>query len=192
MIYSEFGVKYSHSQLTRLLRTKLGLRFAKPYPIDYRRSSYYKQSFNLKLYHKLKNYKLKYDIKNNQILDAETNEPFLIFSFDEAAFQFHQNSIKMWSCNRPTMKKNSNRTTRKVAGSYSLTENGVDDLFFMDNSKKETIVECLESLRERNPKGVILIIIDNFSSHRSDLVQDVAKELNIELCYLPQIRKNFP
>ena len=55
----------------------------------------------------------------------------------------------------------------------------------MPNSKKETIVECFKSLRERNPNGVILLIIDNFSSHRSDLVKEAAKELNIELCYLP-------
>ena len=91
----------------------------------------------------------------------------------------------MWSCNRPTMKKNSNKYTCKVAGSYSLAENGVDDLYFMENSKKETIVKCFESLRRRNPKGVILLIIDNFSSHRSDFVKNRAQELNIELCYLP-------
>ena len=55
----------------------------------------------------------------------------------------------------------------------------------MPNSKKETIIECFKSLRERNPKGVILLIIDNFSSHRSDIVKEAAEELNIELCYLP-------
>ena len=128
---------------------------------------------------------MKYDIENNSILDAETNEPFLIFSFDEAAFKFNKNSAKMWSLNKPISKKNSSRYTCKVAGSYSLTSNGVDDLYFMPNSKKETIVECFKSLRERNPNGVILLIIDNFSSHRSDLVKEAAKELNIELCYLP-------
>lgn len=83
------------------------------------------------------------------------------------------------------MKKYTDRKSCKVAGSYSLTDNGVDDLYFMENSRKETIVKCLESLRRRNPKGTILLIIDNFSSHRSDLVKDAAKELNIELCYLP-------
>ena len=155
------------------------------YSIDYRRSPYYKQIFNLRLYHRLKKYKLKYDIENNQILDAETNEPFLIFSFDEAAFQFNNNSVKMWSLNKPISKKNSNKYTCKVAGSYSLTPNGVDDLYFMENSKKETIVECFKSLRARNPKGVILLIIDNFSSHRSTLVKEEAIKLNIELCFLP-------
>ena len=185
MIYDEFGIKYSHSQLTRLLRTRLGLRFAKPYPIDYRRSPYYKQTFNLRLYHKLKHHKLKYDLKNNLILDAETNELFLIFSFDEASFQFNKNSAKMWSIHKPTMKKNSDRHACKVAGSYSLTPNGVDDLYFMENSKKETILECFKSLRAKNPNGVILLIIDNFTSHTSTFIKEEAIKLNIELCYLP-------
>ena len=91
----------------------------------------------------------------------------------------------MWSLNKPISKKNSNKYTCKVAGSYSLTPNGVDDLYFMENSKKETIVECFKSLRARNPKGVILLIIDNFSSHRSTLVKEEAIKLNIELCFLP-------
>lgn len=91
----------------------------------------------------------------------------------------------MWSLNKPTMQKNSNKYACKVAGSYSLTPNGVDDLYFMENSKKETIFECFESLRRRNPNGVILLIIDNFRSHTATATQEFAKTLNIELCYLP-------
>jgi len=91
----------------------------------------------------------------------------------------------MWSFNKPTSKKNSNKYTCKVAGSYSLTPNGVNDLYFMENSKKETIIDCFKSLRERNPNGVILLIIDNFSSHKSKDTKKAAMKLNIELCYLP-------
>ena len=43
----------------------------------------------------------------------------------------------MWSVHKPTMKKNSDRNTCKVAGSYSLTPNEVNDLYFMENSKKK-------------------------------------------------------
>ena len=42
-----------------------------------------------------------------------------------------------------------------------------------------------KSLRKKNKKGVILLLIDNFSSHISNLVKDCAKQLNIELCFLP-------
>ena len=89
----------------------------------------------------------------------------------------------MWSLRKPTMKKNSDRNNCKVAGSYSLTPNGVDDLYFMENSKKETILECFKSLRAKNPNGVILLIIDNFRSHTSTFIKEEAIKLNIELCY---------
>ena len=55
----------------------------------------------------------------------------------------------------------------------------------MENSKKETIIKCLESLRKKNPIGTIMLLIDNFPSHKSKMVKEKAKELNILLCYLP-------
>ena len=48
-----------------------------------------------------------------------------------------------------------------------------------------TLVEYLEHLRNKNPKGVILLLIDNFIAHKTDIVLEKAKELNIELCFLP-------
>jgi transposase len=44
----------------------------------------------------------------------------------------------------------------------------------------------LESLRKKNKKGVILLLIDNFSSQISNLVKQCANELKIELCFLPK------
>lgn len=73
----------------------------------------------------------------------------------------------------------------KVAGAYSLCNNGKDDLMFLENSTKESIAHCLESLREKNPLGEIVLLIDNFKSHISTLVKEKAEKLNIILCYLP-------
>lgn len=91
----------------------------------------------------------------------------------------------MWSLKKPSTKKNTNRYSCKVAGSYSLTPNGNNDLYFMENSKKETIIECFKSLRRRNPHGVILLIIDNYRGHTSTATKEAAIQLNIELCFLP-------
>lgn len=55
----------------------------------------------------------------------------------------------------------------------------------MENSKKETILECFKSLRAKNPNGVILLIIDNFSSHTSNFIKEESIKLNIESCFLP-------
>ena len=51
--------------------------------------------------------------------------------------------------------------------------------------KSETLVKYLENLRDKNPEGVILLLIDNFIAHKTDMVLNKAEELNIKLCYLP-------
>ena len=55
----------------------------------------------------------------------------------------------------------------------------------MENSTKETIMDLLKDIRKQNPKEIIFLLIDNFSSHKADIVKNLAKELNIKLCYLP-------
>ena len=55
----------------------------------------------------------------------------------------------------------------------------------MENSTKETIMDLLKDIRKQNPEEIIFLLIDNFSSHKADVVKNLAKELSIELCYLP-------
>ena len=83
------------------------------------------------------------------------------------------------------MVMDTNKYLCKAAGFYSLTPEGKDYITFMENSKKETIMDLLKELRKRHPDEIIFIIIDNFPSHKANVVKDLAKELKIELCYLP-------
>ena len=108
-----------------------------------------------------------------------------MFSFDEAAFQFVGNYIKVISLTKPQMAMDTNRYPCKAAGFYSLTPEGEDYITFMENSKKETIMDLLKELRKRHPDEIIFILIDNFPSHKADVVKNLAKELDIELFYLP-------
>ena len=55
----------------------------------------------------------------------------------------------------------------------------------MENSTKETIMDLLKDIRKQNPEEIIFLLIDNFPSHKADDVKNLAKEINIELCYLP-------
>ena len=91
----------SSSHTTRLMRGNLNAKFGKPYSHDYRRSPYYQQSFYLKMYNKLKKFGLKYDPISGNIINLETNEPFLIFSFDESSQQLSANNAKIWSLTKP-------------------------------------------------------------------------------------------
>ena len=74
----------------------------------------------------------------------------------------------------------------KARGSYALTPESKDYLKLVENQKKSiTLIKYLEKLRNENPKGVILLLIDNFIAHKTDDVLKRAEELNIELCFLP-------
>lgn len=167
------------------LRNKFNIKYGKPYKHDYRRKPTYKSHFHLVMYQKFKKYDLVYDEKTGNIRDHKLNKPILIFSFDEAAFQFVGNYVKVCSLTKPEMAVDSTKYHCKGGGFYSLTPEGNDYFVFMENSRKETIVELLKEIRNENPDSIIFILIDNFPSHGADIVLDAAKELNIELCFLP-------
>ena len=171
--------------MSRILKTKFKAHHAKPYPKDYRRNPYYKNSFRLKLTHIFKRYKLKYDEKTGNIIDLNSNEPFLIFSFDESSFQLFKNNLKLWSLIKPILEFDSTLFRCKAGGFYSLTPEGKDLLRFMENLKAQSVMECFEEIRKQNPEGIILLLIDNYPSHKTDEVIEKAKEINIELCFLP-------
>lgn len=180
-----FGIEYNLSYIVSFLKNNFNIKYGKPYRQDYRRSPYYKSTFKLNLYQKFRKYCLKYDEKTGNIYDLKTNRKVLIYSFDEAAFQFVGNYIKVISLTKPQMSMDTNRYHCKTAGFYSLTPEGEDYISFMENSTKESIMDLFKEIREQNREELIFLLIDNFPSHKSDSVKKLANELNIELCYLP-------
>ena len=185
LIKENYGVEYSFAHLARLLKKKLNAHYAKPYTKDYRQSPYYKQSFHLKLNPIFNKYQLKYDISTGNIFNMDTKEPFHIFSFDESTFQFTPNNVKFWALVKPMIEKDTTIFKCKAMGAYALTPHSNDHIEFVENQKSETLVKYLENLRDKNPEGVILLLIDNFIAHKTDMVLNKAEELNIKLCYLP-------
>ena len=114
----------------------------------------------------------------------DTKEPFHIFSFDESTFQFTPNNVKFWALVKPMIEKDTTIFKCKAMGAYALTPHSNDHIEFVENQKSETLVKYLENLRDKNPEGVILLLIDNFIAHKTDMVLNKAEELNIKLCYL--------
>ena len=72
---------------------------------------------------------------------------------------------------------------RPVLGFYAL--NGRSVAVFVEKQTKEQIVEAFERIRGRNPERPILLVLDNFSSHTCEYTRTRAKELGIELVFLP-------
>jgi transposase len=67
-------------------------------------------------------------------------------------------------------------------GFYTL--NGVSVADFYDNSKKESVCLFLGRVRELNPEGRIVMLLDNFSSHHAEATIEYAEMLDIQLVFL--------
>jgi putative transposase len=66
---------------------------------------------------------------------------------------------------------------------YALNGNSVID--FKEHSRKEEVCEFLKEIRSKNPTKNIILVLDNFRSHRANATADFAEEIGIELVYLP-------
>lgn len=175
LIKREFGVTYSEDHIRRLLR-RLGLKCVKPYPMDYRRPERAERELQESLHAVLK------------ALAEEGVKPdeIAIGFMDEASPQNTANTVRVWSFKRPRIRKNSDRFRVNAAGFYALK--GQDVLCFMEGSKSQDICKVLGEIRKANAEfkfKVIIVLVDNFASHRSKAVRAEAERLGIRLVYLP-------
>lgn len=63
--------------------------------------------------------------------------------------------------------------------------NGQSVLDFKEDSKKESVCDFLSLIREKNPDGAIVVILDNFRSHWAKKTREHAETLGIKLVFLP-------
>lgn len=63
--------------------------------------------------------------------------------------------------------------------------NGIDTIAFPIHAKKEDFCQFLYEVRRNNPVNRICLILDNFATHKAKNVKEKARELDIELIYLP-------
>jgi transposase len=109
---------------------------------------------------------------------------------DEARPQNTANTVKVWSFEKVRSIKNTTRFNTNTIGFYAIKGNSVNK--FLDDSTAPSIASFLEEIRNSNKTyQAIVIIIDNFSSHKSGLVRQKAKELGIYLVYLPPYSPNL-
>jgi putative transposase len=118
-----------------------------------------------------------------------SRNPAVIGFFDECSPQTTANTQRLWSFTKPTVKKNTTRLRANTFGFYAILGNSVVD--FKEKSRKEDIIEFLEEIRENNPQGRIMIVLDNFRSHHANLTLEKAEKLNIDLVFLPPYSPNL-
>ena len=111
------------------------------------------------------------------------NEDTIIGFLDESSPQTTANTQRLWSFRKPTIYKNTTKLKANSFGFYALNGNSVID--FKERSKKEYVCEFFDEIRLKNPLKNIVVILDNFRSHRANKTLDYAKEVGIELVFLP-------
>ena len=173
LVEQKFGVLYSDSHLRRILR-EIGMRYLKPYMVDYRRCEGAEQIL-----------KERFEAAMEEVAEEGIKEEEIAIGFvDESSPQNRANTQRVWSFGKPRIKKNTSRIRVNAIGFYALK--GEDVIHFMERSNADGICQFLQKVKEANRQyKVILIIWDNFSSHRSWKVREEAQRLGIRLVFLP-------
>jgi transposase len=173
LIKDIFGVDYSDNQVRRVVIGKLGMNYAKPFIHDYRKP---KEAEDI-LFERVDG------AINNLRAKGYKDSGIVIGFLDEAAAQNEANAMRVLSFGKPRIFKNTDKIKANAMGYYSL--NGKSVISFPQSTRKEKVIEFLRKVRKRNPGKGIIIVMDNYKSHKAGDVMKEAEKLGIELVFLP-------
>lgn len=175
LIKKTFDLDYSSAQVARILRKRLRMYFSKPFPHDYRRPPEAEDILKERLNNVFNSLKEK-GLKKKDIA---------IGFVDETSPQNRANTVRVWSFDsHPAITENTDHFKSNTIGFYAIQGHGVQA--FLANSKEDSIQTFLEQIKAANPDyPAIVIILDNYASHKSAKVTATAKSLGIHLVYLP-------
>lgn len=174
LLRERFQVDLSEDQVVRILRGKLGMHFSKPYPVDYRRPENAEALWENQL-------ELVFSLLREKGLKIED---VAMGFMDEASPQSTANTVRVWSFGKVRSVKNTTKFKANTVGFYPIRGEAVK--MFLEDSKAESIAAFFQEIRRANGRyKAVIVVIDNFASHRSKFVKEKAKELGIYLVYLP-------
>ena len=174
LIKRHWNIDYSVSQVSRILRNKLKMHFSKPYPHDFRRPPDAEARLEASL---TKVY--------NDLMDQGLDEKEIALGFlDEASPQLTANTARVWHFGKGEIAKDTTKRKANTIGFYAIAGHSVHD--FLRDSTAASIAEFLKMIRQANTEyGVVVVVLDNFSSHHAGTLRQVAEDNDILLVYLP-------
>lgn len=89
------------------------------------------------------------------------------------------------------LKTNSGRNRLNVLGAYSPDDHSLLSLEGTQSCDAELVCQLLRKLRACNEDKHLLVVLDNARYQRAAIVQALAKELQIELLFLPPYSPNL-
>ncbi len=157
--------------MRRILHS-LKIRYAKPYPRDYRRPA----DAQTLLLNSL-------DDALGELEDLEALDNFIVGFLDECSPQTGANTVRRWAFEKPLVMKDTTKYKANTFGFYAL--GGVSVVGFLENSKKENVCSFLQEVREWTPSQPLMLVLDNLRSHIAAATKQKALELGITLVFLP-------
>lgn len=175
LIKHTFDLDYSSAQVVRILRKRLKMYFSKPFPHDYRRPAEAEDILKERLN----------DVFNSLKEKGLKKKDIAIGFVDETSPQNRANTVRVWSFDsHPVITKNTDHFKSNTIGFYAIQGHSIQA--FLANSKEGPIQAFLEQIKAANPDySAIVIILDNYASHKSAKVKATAERLGIYLVYLP-------
>lgn len=117
-------------------------------------------------------------------------DPDVVWGFqDESAQRISTRTARLWSLGKPVRRTNSDRVNANIFGFYAVRGNSV--AFFPEHSKAQDMCGFLDAVRGANGGRRIVMILDNGPIHRTKAVDAHARELGIELVFLPPYSPQF-
>lgn len=187
LLREEFDVDYSEGHLRRKLE-EYGMNYAKPRPTEYRRPDDAEKQLSDSLDEAVEAIQEE-DAENADTADhddrdlvpdgGEVTIGFLDETYPKPTDIYH----RVWAFGTPEISVTIDRFDANTFGFYAL--NGESVVAIKDGSSAEEICQFLRSIREDNPVGSIILVLDQYSSHLAGDVKDLSDELGIELVFLP-------
>ena len=114
-----------------------------------------------------------------------------LFFLDAAHFVQGGVPARVWSKVRMWVRTGSGRKRFNVLGALNFVTKKVETITNSSYINSASVVAMLEKLAEKYAGKAIKIILDNASYQRCSLVTEKARELNIELLFLPAYSPNL-
>jgi hypothetical protein len=114
-----------------------------------------------------------------------------VFFVDAAHFVFGSFQCCLWSLTRILIKAASGRLRFNVLGAWNAVTRELVKITNTTVVNTETMCELLGAIAARGMCGPITLVLDNARYQRNRIVEGLAKELGIELLFLPSYSSNL-
>ena len=124
-------------------------------------------------------------------LDAAVAETGHVFFVDAAHFVFGTFLCCLWSLARIFVRAASGRQRFNVLGAWNAVTRQLIAVTNTTVVNTDTMCELLHKIAAEQRTGPITVVLDNARYQKCALVEDLARQLGIELLYLPSYSPNL-